>query len=150
MKYWEDHFSVSNTEDHLRSIRYLHVVGKPGSGKTELFVQFCVHALAHRLRVLILGPTGQLVAAYRQRLPESDYIRVDTIHAGLHIYRESEELVQHAPPSTLRLYDAILIDECSQLDNSIARKLQYAIDELPQKPFVAIAADYQQIQPVGR
>ena len=47
------------------------------------------------------------------------------------------------------MHDAILIDECSQLDNSIARKLNYAVDELPQKPVVALEPDYQQIQPVG-
>ena len=45
------------------------------------------------LRVLILCPTGQLVASYRQRLPDSDLLRVDTIHAGLRIYREEESLV---------------------------------------------------------
>ena len=47
-------------------------MGKLGSGKTQLFVQFCVHALARHMRVLILGLTGQLVAAYRERLPWSD------------------------------------------------------------------------------
>ena len=99
---------------------------KPGSGKTELFVQYCAYAIANRLRVLILCPTGQLVASYRQRLPESDFVRVDTIHAGMHIYRGEESLVEHAPPSTLRLYDCILIDECSQLDNDGAKKVMYA------------------------
>ena len=92
------------------------IVGKPGSGKTELFAQFCAHAIAHRLRVLILCPTGQLLATYRQRLPDSDLIRIETIHAGIAIYREKEALVEHAPPSTLRKYDAILVDECSQID----------------------------------
>ena len=149
MAYWVRHFDVASAEDHLKSIREIHIVGKPGSGKTELFVQFCAHAIANRLRVLILCPTGQLVAAYRQRLPESEYIRIETIHAGLAIYREKEALVNHAPPSTLRKYDGILLDECSQIDNATGRKLVYAIDELPQKPFVAIAADYKQLQPVG-
>ena len=114
-----------------------------------MFIRYCAYAIVNQLRVLILCPTGQLVASYRQRLPESDYIRIETIHAGLHIYRGEEDLVQHCPPSTLRLYDAILIDECSQLDNDVARKLKYAIDELPQDPFVALAADYYQLQPVG-
>ena len=112
-------------------------------------MQFCAHAIVNRLRVLILCPTGQLVATYRQRLPDTELIRIETIHAGMAIYRETEALVNHAPPSTLRKYDAILLDECSQIDNSLARNVVYAIDELPQKPFVAIAADYQQLQPVG-
>ena len=40
MDYWVRHFDVCNAEDHLKSIREIHIVGKPGSGKTELFVQF--------------------------------------------------------------------------------------------------------------
>ena len=123
--------STTDAEQHSKSNRRLFIVGKPGSGKTALFVQFCAYAMAHRIRVLILCPTGQLVASYRQRLPESEYVRIEPIHAGLRIYREDESLVEHAPPSTLRLYDIILIDECSQLDNSVARKVIYALGELP-------------------
>ena len=58
------------------------------------------------------------------------------------IYREKEALVNRSPPSILHKYDAILLGECSQIDNTAARKVVYAIDELPQKPFVGIAADY--------
>ena len=112
-------------------------------------MQFCAHAIAHRLRVLIICPTGQLVATYRQRLPDNDLIRIETIHAGIAIYREKKALVNHAPASTLRNYDAILLDECPQIDKSTTRKVVYAIDELPQKPFVGIADDYRQLQPVG-
>ena len=148
MDYWVRHFDVGSAEDHLKSIREIHIVGKPGSGKTELFVQFCAHAIANRLRVLILCPTGQLVATYRQRLPDCEFIRIETIHAGMAIYREKEALVNHAPPSTLNRYDAILLDECSQIDNATGKKVAYAIDELPQRPFVAIAADYKQLQSV--
>ena len=118
---------------------------KPGSGKTELFVQFCAHVIAHRLRVLIICPTGQLVAAYRHRLPDNDLIRIETIHAGIAIYGKKEALVNHAPPSTLRNYDAILLDECPQIDHSTTRSVVYAIDELPQTPFVGIADDYRQL-----
>ena len=49
----------------------------------------------------------------------------------------------------LRQYDAILIDECSQLDDSVAKKLDYALDSLPQLPFIGVAADYCQLQLVG-
>ena len=113
MDLWIRHFDVDGVEEHMKSIREIHIVGKPGSGKTELFVQFCAHAIANRLRVLILCPTGQLVATYRQRLPDVEFIRIETIHAGIAIYREEEALVNHAPPSSLNRYDAILLDECS-------------------------------------
>ena len=37
MDHWVRHFDVPSTEDHLKSVRDIHIVGKPGSGKTELF-----------------------------------------------------------------------------------------------------------------
>ena len=148
MTFFQTAMEVGNAEDHDTSTRRCYIVGKPGSGKTELFIQYCAYAIANRLRVLILCPTGQLVAAYRQRPPETESVRVDTIHSGLHIYREDEALVEHIPPSTLRLYDCTLIDECSQLDNDVAWKLKIAIAELPQNPLVAVAADFQQLQSI--
>ena len=74
----------------MKSKREIHIVGKPGSGKTERLVECCTHAIANRLRVLIIGPTGQLVATNRQRLPEVDFIRIETLHDGLAIHREKE------------------------------------------------------------
>ena len=81
MDYFRRAFAVSDVEDHRKSSRALYIVGKPGCGKTELFVQFCAYAIANRIRVLIICPTGQLVASYRQQLPENELIRVGTIHA---------------------------------------------------------------------
>ena len=142
--------SISNAEEHFdrNSKRRLFISGEPGSGKSEVFVRYCAYGLKDQLRVLILCPTGQLVAAYRQRLPDSELLRVDTVHAALHIHREAESLVMHTTPMTLRQYDAILIDECSQFDNDLAEKLDYALDSLPQRPFIGAAADWQQVQPV--
>ena len=82
------------------------------------------------------------MASYRNRLPEDALLRVETIHAGLCIYREEEDLFMHCPPSTSRQYDAILLDECSQLDNGVASKLIYPLEELPHQLFVGVAADY--------
>ena len=53
------------------------------------------------------------------------------------------------PPSRLRRYDLFLIDEASQIDDHIAQLLLIGLGELPQKPFVAIAADFRQLRPVG-
>ena len=142
--------SIADADQHFTSARRLFLVGEPGSGKTEVFIRFCAFAIKNQLRVLILCPTGQLVASYRQKLPEHEAICIDTIHAGLAIYREDESLVEHSPPSKLRLYDTILIDEGSQIDDDMARKLVYALECLPQKPFIGVAADYRQLQPVGK
>ena len=59
-----------NMEQHLNTIREIYIVGRPGSGITALFVQMVAAGITMRHRVLILCPTGQLVASYRQRLQE--------------------------------------------------------------------------------
>ena len=43
----------------------------------------------------------------------------------------------------------VVIDECSQVDNALALEIDYALRELPHDPFIAVAADYKQLQPVS-
>ena len=47
-------------------------------------------------------------------------------------------------------FDAIFIDEASQIDDHTCDLLDYAVHELPHNPFIAVSADYKQLQPVGR
>ena len=39
---------------HQAVVRYLYIIGEPGSGKTEAFVQFCNYGIVNNLRVLTL------------------------------------------------------------------------------------------------
>ena len=43
------------------------------------------------------------------------------------------QLVDYAPPSRLRRYDLILVDEASQIEDHVATLLLMGIQELPQK-----------------
>ena len=129
--------------------RLLHLTGDPGSGKSEVFVHAAARAADEGLHVNILCPTGALVHAYRDRLPVSDRIVVETIHSGFQISRKADMVAQYMPPTRLRRYDLFLIDEASQLEDHIAQKLLVGLAELPQKPFVAIGADFRQLRPVG-
>ena len=53
-----------------------------------------------------------------------------------------------APMATLTP-SAVVIDEASQVDDSMVQKINYAITQLPQRPSVCVAADYFQLPPVG-
>ena len=87
--------------------------------------------------------------SYRERFPETDHIVVETIHSGFAIYRSADQSqVRYSPPTRLRRYDLILIDEASQIEDYVTEFLYLAIQELPQKPFVAIAADFFQLNPI--
>ena len=83
------------------------------------------------------------------RPPRAAY-RTATRFAGIHsILSVVECPVCHAIPVFSFCTYGNLIDECSQLDNEVASKLIYALEELPHQPFVGVAADYHQLQPVG-
>ena len=72
MNHYMQFAKCAKLEDQLKAIREIYVVGRPGAGNTELFVQMVAAAITMRHRVLIRCPTGQLVASYRQRLPDTD------------------------------------------------------------------------------
>ena len=66
--------------------RWLYLSGEPGSGKSEVIVHAAVEAASSGYNVLILCPTGALVHAYKDRLPESDSIVVETLHSGFGVF----------------------------------------------------------------
>ena len=128
--------------------RWMHITGGPGTGKTEAIIHAAYRAAAAGARVLILCPTGALVHAYKERLPPTDQIVVETLHAGFSIARKADSKT-YAPPGRLRRYDLIFIDEASQISNAVYSCLMVGISELPQRPFVVVGADFQQVAAIG-
>ena len=56
--------------------------------------------------------------------------------------------VRWTPPSALRKIDLILVDEASQYDDREWHRFFTSVREQPHVPFVAVVADFQQLQPV--
>jgi ATP-dependent exoDNAse (exonuclease V) alpha subunit len=137
----------ANTHDFLT--RFLHVSGRPGVGKTEVIIHAAHRASQKGGQVLILCPSGTLVHVYRDRLGDMNGVTVETIHSAFQIGRNADKAVKYAPPSRLRRYDLIMLDEASQVDDEVCTRLFIAIRELPQRPFFVISADFQQLNPIG-
>ena len=116
----------------LNSDRHLLLTGEPGSGKSEVIVHAACAAAKSGACVLVLCPTGTRVHSYRDRLPDVDNIVVETIHSGFAIQWQYDKLVDYAPPSRLRRYDLILVDEASQIEDQVETLLLMGIQELPQ------------------
>ena len=74
-------------------------------------IHACYRAALAGCHVLIMCPTGTLVHSYRDRVPDHPDIVIETIHSALVIKRQYDSAVQYAPPSRLRRYDLIMIDE---------------------------------------
>ena len=129
--------------------QWLHLCGKPGTGKTRVLIRAAMEAVQDGLRVCILVPTGALVHQYRSELPEMENLVVETFHAGMCIMRNNDKVVTFQPPSRFRRYDVFLCDEGSQITDDVWLKFYMAVMEMGHRPYVVIAGDFQQLQPVG-
>ena len=125
--------------------------GAPGTGKSEVLVHAAKLLVDLGGRVLFLAPTGALVHSYLDRLPDSESIFVDTVHAALRFSRQRDrELVKCNPPSRLQLFDAIFLDEVSMLPQDVFEALYYHVLELPKRPIFVVAGDFAQLEAVDR
>ena len=79
---------------------------------SPVLVYGAVEAANDGYNVLVVCPTGTLVHSYRDRLPQCNGIVVETVHSGFAIYRGADrDACQYSPPTRLRRYDLIFIDE---------------------------------------
>ena len=117
---------MTTNKQHSQSIfdRFIFGSGEPGAGKSEAVVYAAFQAAKDQCRVLIGCLTGVLASGYRDRLPASERITAETIHAAWTFSRDKEQGTYN-PPSRLKNYDLLIIDEVSQLDNHIFRLLFY-------------------------
>lgn len=140
--------SYDDEEARATSYRWLYIQGPPGSGKSTLLLELAVWACS-TMSVLLVCPTGFLV---KSRLPDIDgieNIRVDTIQGVLNYKRAgADSKVTWSPPSALRRIELILMDEASQYEDVPWNRFFTSVSEQPHKPFTAVVADFQQLQPV--
>ena len=71
---------------------------------------------------------------------------METVHSAFQIVRQAD--AAYIPPGRLRNYDLIILDEVSQIDSPVWRKLQTALAELHPSPYIVLVGDFQQLQPI--
>ena len=144
--------SLEDEEVKRQTKRWLYISGAPGTGKSEVILEGAITAAQAGMQVLIVCPTGQLAHAFKARLPEVDGIEnitVDTIHGVLNYQRPgADKQVRWTPPTALRRMDLLLVDEGSQYDDREWSRFFSCVRELPHLPYVAVVADFQQLQPI--
>ena len=153
IKLIDERLAYDDEEEKAQSKRFMYIAGAPGSGKSAVILEAAIRAARNGMRVLIVCPTGQLVHAFKSKLPEFDgveRIQVDTMHGVLKYKRPTDDKkVQHAGPSALRRIDLILVDEASQYDNPEWEEFYKQVKEQPHLPYTGVVADFKQLQPVS-
>ena len=90
------------------------------------------------MHVLMICPTGQLVYNFKSSLPDMPGIEnvvVDTLHGVLKYQRPgSDRKVVWTPPTALRKYDVIFVDEASQYTDTEWDRLYMSVRQLPHAP----------------
>lgn len=144
----QEGLSVSDA-NNIDPKRFLFLSGEPGSGKTEVILYAADQTAKTGGKVLIGCPTGSLVSTYRDRLPGSDSIAIETIHSAFAI-RRNADAATHDAPSRLRQFDLFILDESSQIEDEVFTLFMMCVMEMSHQPFVVLAGDFAQLQPVSK
>ena len=130
------------------SVRFLHVDGKAGGGKSFLLLECAVRACKD-VNVLIVCPTGSVMQNIKSKLSDMEgveRIRVETLQGVLN--HQSFDLDDKATPASLSLLDKcdlILMDEGAQYADEVWDCFRRSVQAEPHMPFLVIGADFQQI-----
>ena len=126
---------------HLAMARHLLVItGGPGTGKTTLIRAIFLGFLKQGFRVALCAPTGRAA----RRLGEATGGEAKTIHRLLEFSPrtgEFERCAEH-PLSA----DAVIVDEASMMDISLANAL---IQSIAEGARLVVVGDADQLPPVG-
>ena len=129
------------------SVRFLHVDGKVGSGKSSVLLE-CALRACKDVNVLIVCPTVSVMQNIKSKLSDMEgveRIRVETLQGVLN--HQSFDLDDKATSASLSLLHnhLILMDEGAQYADEVWDCFRRSVQAEPHMPFLVIGADFQQI-----
>lgn len=130
------------------------LAGYPGTGKSTTIVQVVRLLIAGAgLKVVLTAPTNKAVAVLKQMASEQG-LRVDcmTIHQllGLSVVkRGKEKALERTSPSYLELFDLVVVDECSMVNQDLWHWIQQSICNLWSRTKIVLMGDPAQLNPVN-
>ena len=120
------------------------LLGKPGTGKSQVLIRAIHHVIQEEYKVLIAAPVALLAQAYRSIFGPD--VETETIHAAFHIPINEE--ASHDINSALNRHDVIIIDEASLVSAPTFSCIETTLNRLNCRPVVILAGDKCQQQPL--
>lgn len=117
------------------------LLGKPGTGKTELMKRIIYDMRAKGLKVAITGTTGMAASNYARGMTLHSFLRWKPNHGHID-YDECTGLLKEV--------NVLLIDEISMLSTDILCHLVGCLSRVPYPPQIIQCGDFFQLPPVGQ
>ena len=138
----EQHHSSTQNTATWKKFRIL--LGKPGTGKSQVLICAIDHAIRTDMSVLVAAPVALLAQGYNAIF--LDDIDSDTLHGAFNIP------IQGPHPNdinyALNKYDLVVVDEASMISSAIFETMASTFNRLNTRPVVVLAGDKCQQQPL--
>ncbi len=131
--------SQEKTKETINAGTDILLLGKPGTGKTELIKDVCEEQASNGKKVLVTASTG---------LAASNLDGGRTIHSALRWNPNSEDFKLERCSEALEKADLLVIDEVSMLGMSIINHLVNCLNYVDHKPQLILSGDFFQLPPI--
>ena len=124
--------------------KYRLLLGKPGTGKSQVLICAISYTIRHELSVLVAAPVASLAQGYNSIFYEK--MTTDTLHGAFRIPidRRYPNEINHR----INHYDLIVVDEASMISSPIFGVMATAFNRMNLRPVVVLAGDKCQQQPL--
>ena len=124
--------------------KYCLLLGKPGTGKSQVLVRAIDYAIRHELSVLVAAPVALLAQGYNSIFYED--VTTDTLHGAFSIPIDGPlpNKINHR----FNQYDMIVVDEASMISAPIFGVMASTFNRMNVRPVVVLAGDNCQQQPL--
>ena len=124
--------------------KYRVLVGKPGTGKSQVIIRAMHTAIQQEQNVLLAAPVALLAQGYREIF--GDDLHCETLHAAFNI---PVNTCQKADVNFgLNRFDMLVVDEASLVSPESFQVVATTLNRLNCRPVVAIVGDKKQQQPL--
>lgn len=145
----KDRITALVMEGYRAKDKFITLIGPAGTGKTTTLVEI-IKALPRGVTIGLTAPTHKAAKVIRKMAFKAGidrHVDVRTIHSALGLVMkpvDGDEVLYRDPHADERIYDVLVIDECSMLDDDL---IGYILES--DSVTIIFVGDSKQISPVN-